>query len=391
MFVKDIAELLNQRPLVYLLGAFFSLVLFNTTYMDLGTYVPIIVITLTLIFALSARKSGCKQSYGILFFSVIVFLSTLLSGGEISREVEKIFLNALLFVVVTSLFFSEKEVRFLSFVIFVSYLVYAVLVFQAIGTVGTFYGRTNIIILNSDYPLDPNVTASVFALPVVIGLYNFLYGRLKLLSIIGIIVFLVALVACASRGAFLGLIGASLLLLHFVSGRRGNLFYKTLLIGLVVAAIGYAMFYAINDESLFGMERILDADDEDVSNGRVEIWTKRLMFILKSPIWGYGANYSIGPIHCACHNTFIQILYYGGIFGLWLFFKPIVRVLKRKQVSVLIKYALFASVFVPVFFIDTLQERTLWNFLIIYELLSREGIGEDALLWLKKTKISNKE
>ena len=385
MIIKDISKLLNQRPLVYFVGAFLSLVLFNTTYMNLGTYVPIIVIIFTIVFALSARRSIYKQTYGFLFFSILVFLSTLLSGGTISREVEKIFLNALIYIIASSLFFSEKEVRFLSFVIFVSYLVYAVLVIQAIGTIGTFYGRVNIVILNSEYPLDPNVTASVFTLPVVIGLYNFLYGKFRLVSILGVIVFLVALVACASRGAFLGLIGVLLLLLHFVSSRKGNILYKSLLIGLVVIAISYAMFYAISDDTLFGMERILDTSDEDVSNGRLDIWSKRLAFILQSPVWGYGANYKIGPIHCACHNTFIQILYYGGFFGFFLFFKPIIRMFKRTHVSILVKCALFASVLMPIFFIDTLQERTLWNFVIFYELLSRREIGENALVWFKKT------
>ena len=46
-----------------------------------------------------------------------------------------------------------------------------------------------------------------------------------------------------------------------------------------------------------------------------------------------------------------------------------------------LKVALFASVFVPLFFIDTLQERPLWNFLIFYEMLSLSDDPMEALLW----------
>ena len=276
-----------------------------------------------------------------------------------------------------------KEVRFISLAIFVSYLVYAILVIKAIGSSDlSFYGRVNIKILNSEYPLDPNVTASVFSLPVIIGLYNLLYGRLKLLSIAGIAVLLIAITACGSRGAFLGLVGVFFMALLYLNSQKVNAFYRWFLIILITGVVAYSLFFAISDDTVFGMERIMETDDADVSNGRLEIWATRLEFLLYSPLIGYGANYQVGPIHCACHNTLLQILYYGGLIGFYLFFKPIIKLLKRKTISPAVKYALFLSVFVPIFFIDTLQERTIWNFIIFYELLSRNGIGEECLIWV---------
>ena len=83
----------------------------------------------------------------------------------------------------------------------------------------------------------------------------------------------------------------------------------------------------------------------------------------------------------ASHNTFIQVLHYGGLLGLFLFFIPVVSMYRRTTISKMNKIVLFLSVFMPVFFIDTLQERTLWNFLLFYSLLSSSSNANELLLW----------
>ena len=144
------------------------------------------------------------------------------------------------------------------------------------------------------------------------------------------------------------------------------------------------MFDFISEQdAIFGFDRILDFSGDDASNGRTGVWIERLDLFTYSPMWGYGMNYNMGMTHrgMACHNTFIQLVHYGGVIGFCLFLIPIVSLFKRSTVSKITKLSLFISVFMPVCFIDTLQERTIWNFLIFYSILSMREGAERCLLW----------
>ena len=147
--------------------------------------------------------------------------------------------------------------------------------------------------------------------------------------------------------------------------------------------INYGVEFISKQEEISGLTRILDIDNSDISNGRNLIWNVRFELLMNSPIWGYGANYEVGSslIGVACHNTILQILHYGGIVGLYCFIVPMYRMYKRDSNRPLIKLSLFVSVLLPTFFIDTLQERTLWNFIIYYSLLSSLNNTEEGLIW----------
>lgn len=381
--MKVLVLLFKQRLVVWMLGVFLSLVLFNTTYMHLGTIVPLTVMVLSLfhiIFHYRIKITGNKCLF--LIFITITLVSTFFSGGDDYREIFKILITIIIYMVFSSIRYADREVRFISLLLCLSYLVYAILVITSIGLYSEDYGRVNIRILGGDIPLDPNVTAAVFPLPIIICLYNFLYGKLKILSAFSIVLFLVGILACGSRGSFLGIIGVGILLIQYLFSRRIGFFSKFVFLTILLYAIYYALFYAISDDTIFGLERILDYGGDDASNGRTTIWMKRISLIMDSPIIGYGANYNIGTIHSACHNTFLQVLYYGGLVGFCCFLVPVVKVLYQGRVDKFLRYALIFSVFLPIFFIDTLQERTLWNFLIFFDIMSKHNEGE--IIWFKK-------
>lgn len=385
---KITKELFTQRLVVYTIAIFIAIVLFNTTYMSLGTIVPILVIGLGLVvFSITPSKSKASvSSKFFIWMSVLILLATLVSGGDNYRDCFKLFLVTVFVYYSTKLVLSHSEVKILSLLLTISYVIYAFLVLQSIGGETNYFGRAQIKILNSDIPLDPNVVSAVFVLPLIISIYNLLYGRYKLLAILLAIVFFVAIVVLGSRGAFLGLsLSIIVLLSEYLFSRKTSLFVKLLFGGCIVVVVSYVVLFLNNLDNIMGLNRILDFSSDDLSegNGRTGVWFERLELLLSSPIWGYGANNDVGMLHkgMASHNTIIQVLHYGGIIGFTLFMIPIMRLYKRKSLSKSIKLALFLSVFVPIFFIDTLQERTLWNFIIFYSLLSTQENASDCLLW----------
>ena len=184
-----------------------------------------------------------------------------------------ILLTVFFFLIVISIPYKNEEVKFLSFMLCLLYVIYAILVIQSIGLDTAVYGRVTIIILGGDIPLDPNVTATAFVLPVTICTYNALYGKYRLLAFGEIFVFLVAMMACSSRGAFLGLLGAVIIVADYVFHNKTSLLTKMVLIIIFVMCIKYALFDFLKDDSLFGIERIIDYQGDDTSNGRTKIWS----------------------------------------------------------------------------------------------------------------------
>lgn len=382
-FIKNFFK---QRVEIYIVAIFLSLVLFNTTYLSLGTYLPISIIAIGIVLCLfSPYKTNINSSNSIyLLLAVIIFISTIISDGNNFRECFKIFITILFVYKSTKLLVDIEEVKFLSFIIVLFYFVYAVLVIQAIGGDTVYYGRAQIKILNSNIPLDPNVISAAFVLPFVISFYNFLYGKFKLMAAVFVAVFLIAILALGSRGASLAVfISLFILLIDYFTINNMSFWYKIFILIGAILIIHYGIMFISGQEGIYGLSRILDFEDDDISNGRTSIWGERLELLMYSPIWGYGANYAVGTdfIGKACHNTILQILHYSGIVGFFCFIIPTYRLYKRENILPLIKLALFLSVLLPIFFIDTLQERTLWNFIIYYSLLTTQDYAEEGILW----------
>ena len=386
-YLKIFGSLFTQRKEVYIVACFFATVLFNTTFLSLGTYVPMALIILGFFFLnKNKREQQNKNSIMYVLFSVLILLATFVSNGNDFRTPFKIIVTALFTYLACMESYSNKEVKFFSIIICLSYAIYAILVIQAIGGTTAYYGRAQISILSSEIPLDPNVVSAVFVFPIIIALYNLLYGKMRLLAAALIVIFLIAIMALGSRGATVSVLtSAGILIVGYTFTRQSKLAFKIILIGVIVAACLFALNYISSQDTLFGSERIFDFGGEDASNGRTAIWKERIYYLLFSPLWGYGANYDMGTVArgAASHNTLIQILSFSGLLGFFWFLKPTMEFFKRKTIRTIVKLSLFAFVFLPTFFIDTLQERTMWNFLIFYSVLSLRENAEECLIWNK--------
>ena len=360
--------------------------------MSLGTIVPFIVMISIIVISHNThhyyRVHTKKHYQNFIVYLFIVTIDTVLSGGTDFRTVAKLLLTVLTLVFATRLYYSSKETKFLSQFFCVAYAIYAALVIYSIGMAWRDYGRIQILILNGSEALDPNVISATFILPMVISFYNVLYGKRKLIALFLILLFTIAILACGSRGAFVGFVIASFfLLLQYVKNikqERGlwSYFKNIILLVSIVFIMTKGIDFISQQDGVSGLNRVLDFED-DSGNGRIPIWTQRLSLVLESPLWGQGINRDLGTYArgAACHNTFLEILYYGGIIGFLLFMKPIYQLWSRKTISKSLKYSLFLAVCIPIFFIDTLQERTLWNFLILFDILTYSDNPEENLIW----------
>ena len=387
--ISSFFYLIKQRFAILIIAFFLAIILFNTTYLGLGTYVPLLVIFLGLLtFSCVEKTKANKKNKYFIWLSIVILFSTFFSGGEQIRDCFKIFITVCFLYYSSSIRVKDSEVRYLSLFICISYLVYAILVTQAIGQDTEYYGRAQIRILNSEVALDPNVVAAVFVLPMIISLYNLLYGKYKLLAGVILGVFAISTIALGSRGATVSfVVSCSLLLLKYFTSRTTKLWIKIFSISAVVLVAFFVFDFISEQDAIFGFDRIFDFTGDDASNGRTGVWIERLNLFTSSPLYGYGMNYDMGTVHrgMACHNTYIQVLHYGGLIGICLSFIPLISLFKRNSISKITKLSLFVSVFMPVFFIDTLQERSIWNFLIFYSLLSMRDNAEKCLIWdLKK-------
>ena len=306
----------HQRKVVWLIAIFFSLILFNTTFMSLGTIVPLGVAGLLLWISMTSEELAVNRyKLAMLIFAIIIAIATFFSGGEIDRAYLKILLMVLVYVFVTSLPYTDREVSFLSLAICISYCVYALLVVDSIGATDVVYhGRAELRILNSEIALDPNVVAGCFVLPSIMSLYNLLYGSRKILATVLLLLLFIAIVATGSRGAFVGLaFSAASLLVPFVFQRDLNGSSKFVIVLLIGIGLYYAVTFLNSQDSIMGFDRLFEDDGDATGNGRTVIWADRFNLFWESPLLGYGVNLDMGHFRgWACHNTFVQIMYFSG-------------------------------------------------------------------------------
>lgn len=81
--VSNLFYLIKQRFAIFVIAIFIAMVLFNTTYLGLGTSLPLIIIFLGLLTFLHVEKTNAnKRNICFIWLSIVILCSTLLSGGD---------------------------------------------------------------------------------------------------------------------------------------------------------------------------------------------------------------------------------------------------------------------------------------------------------------------
>ena len=202
---------------------------------------------------------------------------------------------------------------------------------------------------------DPNYLGAALGTGLVVAVKDLLEGNKKpyyiIISILTVILTTFAMLQLASRGAFLAVVLAIVIL--FISSKRKG-WYKIVVVGLAVLFVW--LLYS-NQYMEFVLARF-EADDGTGSN-RTVYWFSKLdaFFNIKNPLnWIFGIGHSggvelgegFGGGH-STHNDFVSALIYYGFVGLILFFCAIMYPLRicqksdRPQIFALLVYLLTCS------------------------------------------------
>lgn len=180
------------------------------------------------------------------------------------------------------------------------------------------------------FGMNPNQLGNIAALGLVLSSLFILevqrdISRLqKVLAIITVACCLYILAYTASRGAFLVFLLPFLLTLTFSHLK----FYKKAIVAVVATlAVSILIFFVI-DVSLL-VERFTDSPNVGSLGDRTNRWRAAFDIFFSSPIFGVGEGAyknitsRIYGFSGSPHNSFLQIMAYGGVVGLFLFLIPI--------------------------------------------------------------------
>jgi len=186
---------------------------------------------------------------------------------------------------------------------------------------------------------DPNDFALLLTmcLPVMFYLWEKESGSIKHLLLVPMLISLYVIPKTGSRGGFLAF---AIVMIAILLKKGIRYFIK----GTFILAIITAMFYFSGSQQLDRFKTILDLDkdyNQDVQEGRVQIWKRSSMLMLDKPLLGSGVGAftaAEGRTHeggkwSTAHNSFIQIGVEAGIFALvahiWIIWKMISQARQR--------------------------------------------------------------
>lgn len=363
-----------RTPIIWF-GAFMALMLFQTSYMRLGTITAFVTLILTIFTTFTSGNTSIKHFYVprvsklLILFLFMTSLVTIVAGdlpSYYARYVAQILLCVVL-MAIPSLNKSEED--FLKTVFIMATVFYALLTIRScyqLGAVRYYHG--DIILFNS--ALDPNFIGISFVAASVLVLSNILEGRKRLINAGGYVILIVAIVYTASRGNMLCLlISNALLMLTFLQKKEVALWVRVLWITIVVVAMLYMSDYLASNFTQ-QWERITVFGEEN-DNGRFELWKEAAEAWLQSPVLGNGLGAMYRIYGKATHNTYFQLLSETGILGFAIFVSFSIKLLFEMFKTNKAYFCLLVGCLIQIAFLDALENRCLWVILCWLSLMPK--------------------
>jgi len=221
------------------------------------------------------------------------------------------------------------------------------------------------------------------------------YGALLVLPFLSVF-----LIRTGSRMALLGLL-VGMLAFFVLGGSHRN---STYVIKLVVGAFFCYAIWIFASTSEVMSRRLMGLLNEGDTSGRDLIWTKLYDLVWENPWFGVGkAGYEaeskrIFLEYLAPHNTFLQVLCYGGFVGLalWLIFMGRIFVAGFRsytQSGAILSLSLLAQVVPMVLVGDSLGSETCWFILAVVASQStrrQTSSGSDVISQKAKASTGNR-
>ena len=350
-----------RTPIIWF-GIFICLMLFQTSFMKLGTLAAFSTLVMIIITTFLGKYTSIRkfrfpiQSKCMLIFIILCTVIIMISGytpSYFARFVAQIFL----FLVLLTLKLNFQEKEFIEIVFIVASVIYAILtIYSCIQNRNIRYIHSNILLFNTE--IDPNFIGIPFVAASSIVLDKILIKKKKIINLSIYFILIIAIVYTASRSNLVCFIFSNMLIiLIFLKRKETSLkirFFWILL--FIIMAIFGIRFISIKYSDQWN--RMIEFG-ENSDNGRLDLWKQSFLYFLNSPLLGNGLGYMVSEYGKATHNTYIQLLCETGIIGFSLFISVILTTLKKIR-NYKIYLVLFITLLLQIAFLDALDNRCFW-------------------------------
>lgn len=218
---------------------------------------------------------------------------------------------------------------------------------------------------------DPNNQAAFTVIGFAINLYYWLNAQKRkwFFFFFGLIN-VVATLLTGSRGGMVAIVGVVCICL-WIYMKNGK--YKVLFVGLVLLAVWGLSIILPRVLPVDVYSRLFETVDTGGSE-RTIIW-KNAWTLINNPLnflfgSGWGSYWGHNDFYVVLHNTFLSILCDTGLFGVCLFFSPMVKIVKIFfKDSQCLPLVIFFAGMIPCVFLEAINKRFFWNaviFLFMY-------------------------
>lgn len=367
----------KEKSKISIVAKFFAIYIFftwvQTSQQNMGTIIAILTILFVILSAFFSGQASLHQfrlsarAISIIVILILVIFSTMITGSIQSQL--KIIAQFILFLVVSNIYFNTEEISLIKKVFVLSSTILAILVILGCTIWGAGrYFHGNVIILGT--AINPNFLGIPTVAASVLLFYSFLYEKKRALTFILLFINVFAVFCTASKGNSLSLVATiALITLYWVSNRNVSLYRK--LAFCIVLVLCFFMFVSFLQQNLpeqwERMTNISAADD----NGRLELWSYAYNGFAEHPLLGHGVGSMKMNYGKVTHNTYLQMFYelglVGGISFLFFSFSLLLKSFKLKNKGV---FFVLLAIFVKLFFMSALDDRTVWGLFCWAEIVS---------------------
>lgn len=371
------------RSVVIFFSMFMALMLFQTSYMRLGTITASVTLLLT-IAAYFVRGSGINSrlllpgaAICLVLFLMHSVLITMIKGMQPSGFVRYIG-QIVMCLVLFSVTITDWEHEYLQKVFVTSASVYAIMIIWSLyQNAQEGYIHTHVRIFNTEF--DPNFIGIPMVAATALLLDNILRNKKRIASALMYMIVAIAIVYTASRGSFLSFAASNMLVLVCFLFKKSISSWKKLFYLVLPVIVAVILFQIFKTQFPAEWARITAADTNEGS-GRLALWRTAIQDWEQAPIFGNGLGYAYAAHAYVTHNTYLQVLSETGLVGLALAMAFAVSMLRKAASTNIALFCALVGVMIQIMFLDALDNRCLWILLSWIAMLPTASNGERLIL-----------
>lgn len=348
----------NNRLIVLSIVLFSFFSIFNTArYGASFSYVALPCALIIILFLLEKKAIRARSCLIFLLFSVYLISTFISPYVSIGSNIVTFFIFCSVYCAVVSFDYDSKSIK----LIIDCYIIFAAICSLNIIYQWLTHHYYQLWVQRSSFYFfgvfkDPNYTMS-YVMPAAFFSFAKLFSNKRkpikvILLLLAIILFSLAVLATASRGAIVAFYFSCLF--YFMFSNKVKIKQKIKLITLLIILTGGLAIIALKVLPQLAILRFTSYTD---GAGRLYLWEAAMKCFYSNPLIGGGIDsgtaFSTSLVGNATHNVYIDILCDSGVIGSFLFIVfCFTNLVKSKKSNLHFQLACFIAFFVPLFFIN---------------------------------------